>query len=528
MRALDLMKGMLRPGRATHWLGAIGAIGAIDQRIHGLVAALNVKGLCAARASSEGRGSWRMSARPYAMFDAPPGLPAALASRLAADAASPSRRLHHVWTVTGSFCDGQLYFLLTLGENPNGLWWLVRRRLSADFAVLQQMANEVFQLRGRDPSAVQRHRQQDQRDGGAHCSEEDRPFASSRMAERIIRTAVSTGSLCRAKRSAAVDARRRRHRKLLLNGSTCFWRSYLGVPLVAAWALLVAMHQDSAFASPAPLPFDELAARCAPDIHPTTLKGVVSTESSWNPYAIGVVGGSLQRQPRSLDEAVAAARDLESKGFNFSMGLGQVNRYNLEKYGHTYETIFEPCGNLKAGAAILKDCYVRARNQMADDQQALRAAFSCYYSGNFTRGFRPDSAGQPSYVQKVVANAIDLAQASPVVPAVKAQSSDSAIPLRTSPRTSRSSRPIPKGPTAGAQGTQWVIYADAPGPSSGSTDRSTSPDAAPVKVQLLTPAAANVEPASSAKRPQAPVQVSEPTNDPVLADQQTPFVQFVN
>ncbi|KLB60193.1 lytic transglycosylase, partial [Xanthomonas euvesicatoria] len=84
-----------------------------------------------------------------------------------------------------------------------------------------------------------------------------------------------------------------------------------------------------------PLPFEKLAAECAPDVHPSTLKGVVSTESSWNPYAIGVVGGRLDHQPRGLAEAVATARELDRQGFNFSMGLGQVNRYNLAKYGES-------------------------------------------------------------------------------------------------------------------------------------------------------------------------------------------------
>jgi len=37
-----------------------------------------------------------------------------------------------------------------------------------------------------------------------------------------------------------------------------------------------------------------------------------------------------------------------------------------------------------------------------DQQQALRAALSCYYSGNFETGFRH------GYVQKVVANAGDV------------------------------------------------------------------------------------------------------------------------
>lgn len=185
--------------------------------------------------------------------------------------------------------------------------------------------------------------------------------------------------------------------------------------ITMAAGLLAAVPLFAGAQTPAqPLAFEKLAAECAPDVHPTTLKGVVSTESSWNPYAIGVVGGRLDRQPRSLAEAVATARELERQGFNFSMGLGQVNRYNLAKYGESYETVFEPCRNLKAGSVILKDCFQRAKAQMGDDQQALRAAFSCYYSGNFTRGFRPDKAGQPSYVQKVVAKATGRLSRSPL------------------------------------------------------------------------------------------------------------------
>src|SRR5690625_4145763 len=87
-----------------------------------------------------------------------------------------------------------------------------------------------------------------------------------------------------------------------------------------------------AVASPTPqepLPFEQLAAECAPDVHPTTLKAVVTTESSWNPYAIGVVNGYLEHQPRTLDEAIATAYELEEQGYNFSLGLGQVNRQNL-------------------------------------------------------------------------------------------------------------------------------------------------------------------------------------------------------
>lgn len=119
---------------------------------------------------------------------------------------------------------------------------------------------------------------------------------------------------------------------------------------------------------------------------------VVRVESSYNRYAIGVVGGHLVRQPRNLPEALATVRMLESRGYNFSLGLAQVNRYNLAKYGlDSYEKAFEACPNLQAGARILTECYHRAGRDWGK-------SFSCYYSGNFVTGYRH------GYVQKIYAS----------------------------------------------------------------------------------------------------------------------------
>lgn len=137
------------------------------------------------------------------------------------------------------------------------------------------------------------------------------------------------------------------------------------------------------------------------------MRHVVRVESSFNPYAIGVVGGRLARQPRNLPEALSTVRMLEREGYNFSLGLAQVNRHNLEKYGLSYETAFQACPNLQAGARILAECHGRAGGDWGK-------AFSCYYSGNFTTGFRH------GYVQKVFASYRqefegDLATAIPVI-----------------------------------------------------------------------------------------------------------------
>jgi len=122
------------------------------------------------------------------------------------------------------------------------------------------------------------------------------------------------------------------------------------------------------------------------------MQHVVNVESSYNPYAIGVVGGRLVRQPGNLPEALATVRMLESRGYNFSLGLAQVNRYNLGKYGlESYEKAFQACPNLEAGARILAECRTHAGNDWGK-------AFSCYYSGNFVTGYRQ------GYVQKIFAS----------------------------------------------------------------------------------------------------------------------------
>src|SRR5687768_12133673 len=91
------------------------------------------------------------------------------------------------------------------------------------------------------------------------------------------------------------------------------------------------------------------------------MQHVVRIESSFNPYAIGVLGGRLARQPRNLAEAVATVRMLEGRGFNFSVGLAQVNRHNLARYGlGSYERAFEACLNLQAGSRILAECHGRS------------------------------------------------------------------------------------------------------------------------------------------------------------------------
>ena len=152
--------------------------------------------------------------------------------------------------------------------------------------------------------------------------------------------------------------------------------------------------------------FIGLATLCAPFVHPGTAQAIVSTESTFNPHAIGVVGGSLERQPRNIEEALATAQALRAQGRNFSVGLAQINVRNLDRFGMSLADGFDACKNLRAMQIVLGDCYDRARTQ-EDSQISLRRALSCYYSGNFTTGFRH------GYVNRVVSNAQKTARAPP-------------------------------------------------------------------------------------------------------------------
>ena len=146
--------------------------------------------------------------------------------------------------------------------------------------------------------------------------------------------------------------------------------------------------------------FHAIAEACAPAIHKDTVSALVRVESGFNPYAIGVVGGRLSRQPRNIEEALTVVNQLEGNGFNYSLGLSQINKYNLPKLNLDIRKVFDPCTNLRAGQTILSECHSRAKAGGMDGQEAVKAALSCYYSGNFTTGLKD------GYVQAIVSHAL--------------------------------------------------------------------------------------------------------------------------
>jgi len=132
-------------------------------------------------------------------------------------------------------------------------------------------------------------------------------------------------------------------------------------------------------------------------VHADTVRALITVESAFNPWAIGVVGGTLRRQPRHRAEAIATAQALQAAGRNFSVGLGQINVKNFPRLGLSLTSAFDPCNNLRALQTVLSECFERAqrRQPLAVGEQALvHAALSCYYSGNFSTGFRHGYVGK--------------------------------------------------------------------------------------------------------------------------------------
>lgn len=131
----------------------------------------------------------------------------------------------------------------------------------------------------------------------------------------------------------------------------------------------------------------DLAKKCSPTVSPTTMVTLIKTESKGNPLAIGLNGARLKSQPKTESQAVAWIKYLDKNGYNFDVGLGQVNIANIRKYKLKPEDLLQPCLNLQVSGYILTQNYIKAKKTTNDPQTALRKALSAYNTGNQKSGF---------------------------------------------------------------------------------------------------------------------------------------------
>jgi len=133
---------------------------------------------------------------------------------------------------------------------------------------------------------------------------------------------------------------------------------------------------------------------CVAGVAPRTMAAIVSVESSGWPLTIhdNTTQESLTFRTRAAAENAATQR--MAQGHNLDLGLAQINQNNLRAYGLGVHEVFDPCTNLRTGAAILREAYTSSVARFGPGQVALRHALSAYNSGSLFAA--------PAYVQRVI------------------------------------------------------------------------------------------------------------------------------
>ena len=147
--------------------------------------------------------------------------------------------------------------------------------------------------------------------------------------------------------------------------------------------------------------FAALSRSCAAAVPQDTLAAITRTESAFYPFALsinypqtsarraGYANSSmlLARQPLNRSEAIGWATWFKRHGYTVSVGLMQVNIQTAQLYNVSLNQLFDPCINVRTGAAILTDYYHQSHRSVPDRSQALLDAISAYNSGNTTTGY---------------------------------------------------------------------------------------------------------------------------------------------
>lgn len=137
-----------------------------------------------------------------------------------------------------------------------------------------------------------------------------------------------------------------------------------------------------------------LAQVCAAEADPTTLLSVVSVESGFDPWAIGVNGSPRQSlHPSSREAAVRLAERLLAQGRSLDLGLGQINDRTLARLGLSLDDAFDPCHNLAAAQRVL---HAQGSIAVGASAEAWARALSRYNTGDPARGL------SNGYVAKVI------------------------------------------------------------------------------------------------------------------------------
>lgn len=134
-----------------------------------------------------------------------------------------------------------------------------------------------------------------------------------------------------------------------------------------------------------------LSLACAAFVAPDTILQIIHTESGGNPLAVHVnnlPANEILPPAQTPKQAIKIVSSYLARGYTVDIGLMQLNSRNLPRFHLSLTQALDPCINIRTGALILTDDYLRTAQKSGYGRQAFLDALSAYNSGNFREGFR--------------------------------------------------------------------------------------------------------------------------------------------
>lgn len=200
--------------------------------------------------------------------------------------------------------------------------------------------------------------------------------------------------------------------------------------------------------------FVDLARDCAPQLEVSVLAAIVSLQSDFRPFAIGINSDHpLASQPQSKPEAIEIATILAAEGLNLDLGLAGVNISHLARLGISLADAFDPCVNLQVSAQLLTEFRALAVQRGSRDPD-----------GDMLFAFRVRASAQSGtaddYEQEVMAEAQRLRPILGSI-ALAARAPEISVQLADSPSTSGNPALVQTQPIALAEqeaGPNWDVF----------------------------------------------------------------------
>lgn len=126
--------------------------------------------------------------------------------------------------------------------------------------------------------------------------------------------------------------------------------------MVARILLVLGLIVNTVLANDLNRCFSEAAARY--NIPPALLVAIAKVESGFRPWVMNINhnGQSVRViNPKTYEEAVYYLTYLHQNGYNYDVGIGQINVSNIRRFGINPVSLLDPCNNLMVSAYILRE-----------------------------------------------------------------------------------------------------------------------------------------------------------------------------